>query len=171
MAYAHKSQRYPSKLVLLSTTSHHKVMSAFGGPQLQFQLAKGWVATIDLKSALWVSFDIVKRCCSPADAVTACDGQSSNNHSINLLFTYEMPGPQRSRSGLRAPIEPKCLNIFHHQSTQTQGHMLVLVIPGIYATQYAFPGRQLFGRFLRMMCGALAGSGKRLFASELNVER
>lgn len=78
---------------------------------------------------------------------------------------------QQRRLGLREPIELKCLYIFHHQSTQTHGHMLVLVIPGIYATQYAFPGRQLFGQFLRMMCGALAGSGKRLFVSQLNVER
>lgn len=53
----------------------------------------------------------------------------------------------------------------------THAHMLVLVIPGIYASPYAFPGRQLFGQFLRMMCGALAGNGKRLFVSELNVER
>lgn len=50
-------------------------------------------------------------------------------------------------------------------------HMLVLVIHGIYATQCAFLGRQLFGQFLRMMCGTLAGSGKRLFVSELNVDR
>lgn len=46
--HAHKLiERYLSKLVLLSTTSHQIVMSAPGGPQLQFQLAKGWVATID----------------------------------------------------------------------------------------------------------------------------
>lgn len=41
MAYAHKSQRYPSKLVLLSTTFHCKVMFASGRTQRQFQLAKG----------------------------------------------------------------------------------------------------------------------------------
>lgn len=150
MACAHKSQRYLSQLVLLSTTSHHKVMSASGSPQLQFQLAKGWVATIDLKSALWVSFDILKRCCSPAGAVTAWDGQSFNNHF-----------------GKSAGKQYVLISFI----TRVHKHMLVLVIPGIYATQYAFPGRQLFGQFLRMMCGALAGSGKRLFVSELNVER
>lgn len=62
-------------------------------------------------------------------------------------------------------------NAFISFITRADKHMLVLVIPGIYATQYAFPGRQLFGQFLRMMCGTLAGSGKRLFVSELNVER
>lgn len=122
------------------------------------------MATIDLKSALWVSFDKLKRCCSPAGAVTASDGQSFDNHSVDLLFAHEMPAQGTY-------IEPKCPHIFHHRSTQTHGHMLVLVIPGIYATQYAFPGTQLFGPFLRMMCGALAASGKRLFVSELNVER
>lgn len=144
--------------------SHHKVMSAPGGPQLQFQLAKGWVVTIDLKSALWVSWYTemllqARRCCNSTS-------KSFNNHLVNLLSANETLGEQCRRFSLQEPTELKCLYIFHHHSTQTHAHMLVLVIPGIYAAQYLFPGRQHFGQFLRMMCGTLAGSGKRLFVSQ-----
>lgn len=116
MACAHKSQRYLSQLVLLSTTSHHKVMSTSRGPQLQFQLTKGWVATIDLKCALWVSSDILKRCCSPAGAVTAWHGQSCKALTVILV---NLLANSRGGWSSQAPIEPKCLNIFHHKSTQT----------------------------------------------------
>lgn len=49
-----------------------------------------------------------------------------------------------------------------HRTSACVGHQWNLHI---------FPLRRLFGQFLRMLCGNLAGGGKRLFRSELNVDR
>jgi len=96
--------------------------------------------------------------------------ESFNGHLLILHFTSETLGEEQRKLDKKDLLNQN-VYIFHHWKTQTQGHECVLVIPGIYATQYAFPSRQPFGQFLRMMCGTLAGSGKRLFVSQLNVER
>lgn len=83
----------------------------------------------------------------------------------------EHSGEQWSRLGYEGLLNRKVFASFNHWRTQTPGHKHVLVSPGIYATQYSFPSRQLFRQFLRMMCGTLAAGGKRLFVSQLKVER
>lgn len=68
------------------------------------------------------------------------------------------------KTALQVHSIPKlCFNL---SSSQDTGPLLVLVTSGIYTS---VPSDDSF--CLRMLCGTLAGGGKRLFTSELNVDR